>query len=542
MSPIKTYLFLGVLSVTLSILLWRGLQGSDDLGYARHAASVLQHGPHLDGASHKIGRIGAYLPLAAVFRIFGISEFSLAIIPVVCTALTSIIVSALGSRLYHPQVGLLAGVLHILFPVTLMYCNEFLPEPIVGFEISAAALLLTGASGKRKWIDGSLILVGLLMGIAYLTTEIAAIILLALLGYQWIAGNRRTAVASIVVGFSLVVFCELAFHAYVYGDPLHRFRGLGGNYSSDPMVVAANANLAERLLKSYPRRFVYPQMQMAYFGPLLSVAGLIGLVQFRRNLLLVLWAGAGLFFVNFFSSRLTSYVALPVAVRLLYPACIPLCILAAKVLCDTLRWCSDRNFLSRRNVVGVAALLVLFLGITSILSAYVRGGTVRPAVIAKNAKGVASNLSGEPGIHIVADKSTLTCIAFYRGFRSSDVLQPVEEVEATEATLRELAAHNGVLVVSGELVKVPIGDVGFIPFDERRKEWFNLALNSGVSPEFEVNERNQAVFGTLSEAAAFLRVISRDDLMKFRRNAEGPEATDWAKVFSCESLWRTLRR
>jgi hypothetical protein len=91
-----------------------------------------------------------------------------------------------------------------------------------------------------------------------LTTEAGALLLPALL----LSGRWRT-----LGGFASIVTAELIFYAVSYGRPLYRFTALGKNYLDDEMVRDANVDLFDRLVKEYPRMFVYPWYDLGYFGP-----------------------------------------------------------------------------------------------------------------------------------------------------------------------------------------------------------------------------------------------------------------------------------
>ena len=83
---------------------------------------------------------------------------------------------------------------------------------------------------------------------------------------------------ALLAGFGVVLLVELAYHQGVHGDALYRF-SFSSSYLGDPMLVAANANLAHRLLKTIPAMFAYPSVEFGLFGPLLIAAGVYGLVR-----------------------------------------------------------------------------------------------------------------------------------------------------------------------------------------------------------------------------------------------------------------------
>src|SRR5271157_1928786 len=422
-SAFLNYFVVGLASLTLSVLFGQGFIGSDDLGYSRFATDVLRHGFALRESSHHVGRIGVYLPLAASFRIFGVNEFALTLIPVLSTVLTSVLLCAIGTHLFDARIGLFAGLLHACFPLKLSCGNICVPEPMIGCEIAAAVLLFLKADPLRQgYWDGRKLFSGMLLGLAYLTSEVGAVMVPGILLYQFLSRKLRRSDSSFVLGFLCVLLGETVFYAGVYGHPLYRFKGLGGDYLDDPMVREANENLLDRLFKAYPRFFIYPYMGLGYYGPLLVISAVIGLIRYKSTLVLLVWAGTILFFYNFFSVKVTRYVALPVASRLIYPGCLPLLVVSAMLIGDFLKWVQGLRSLSRIMLQGLCGCVVIWLCATSILFAYLTRDTGLTAILARDAEAAASYMRGQPRLTIVSDSRTLADIAFYRGFSPSDRL------------------------------------------------------------------------------------------------------------------------
>src|SRR5262249_44445633 len=127
-----------------------------------------------------------------------------------------------------------------------------------------------------------------------------------------------------------VLLLETWHSYYRYGQPFARFTATVDRYSLDPMVVAANTDLFDRVLKAYLRYFIWPNEDFGAWGLVFLASIGLGLWRFRESALPVLWSGVLFAFFNFGSARLDRYVALPVATRLIMIALLPVFILTAR--------------------------------------------------------------------------------------------------------------------------------------------------------------------------------------------------------------------
>ena len=229
--------------------------------------------PHV--TTHQDQRLGAVLPLAAVFTVFGVGTLSLALLPLLCTALTGSLVAWLASRVWGDAVGLTAGLLYAFLPMTIDLAMYFVPEPLGAFELTLASALFLSAlerTGRPAvWRES---LAGVLIGVAYLTTEAGVLLLPACYAYLLVTRRLRLEHGWLLAGFVGVFSAELAYHAIVHGTPLYRFTQTGA-YPADPMVADANAHLAYRLLRAYPCMFVWPNNSFGVYGPFMAAGGTV---------------------------------------------------------------------------------------------------------------------------------------------------------------------------------------------------------------------------------------------------------------------------
>ncbi len=415
--------------LVLALCFRQGMRASDDLDYAHLAQSLLQPEQEVMAArSHHVARLGMTVPLAMVFSVFGISGWSLALPPLFCTALTAVLVTILARRLVGADAALLSGCLYALFPLTVDLATFYVPEPFVVFEVTLATILFLSAIEKEGRGAHCLAVVsGMLVGIAYLTTEAGSLMIIVFGIYLGVRRHVRSRHLWVLAGFAAVFGAELVYHAAMNGNPLYRFTLTEEYMMRDSMVRAANIDLVDRLLKAYPRLFLYPNIHFGAFGPLLLLGGAYGLLRFRSCSFLVIWAAVIFCFYNFMSVGFTQYVALPVAPRLMALGCIPLLILAGKVGTDLWHGVSGSNSPAVR-ALGRTALAAAVGGLVgvSILCSYLGANTGLRAVLARNAEAAAEYLRDIPSVLLVSDSRSAKAVQFLRAFNSTDAFVSFE--------------------------------------------------------------------------------------------------------------------
>ncbi|HEX2486730.1 MAG TPA: glycosyltransferase family 39 protein, partial [Myxococcota bacterium] len=360
-----------------------GMQATDDLDYADAAISLLGGAvPAAITPHHHEARLSVILPLAAIFSLAGTSDASIALLPLACTALTASLIGWLAARSWGSRVGLSAGLLYASLPLPISLATVCVPEPVLTFALCAATVIFT--SGDQR--GSGAFLAGALVGVAYLATEVGAIMLPVFLLYRLLERGLRLRDAWLVAGFLVVFGLELAFHAALHGDAFYRFT-LWASYPEDPLGRLANEDLVRRLLAAYPSVILPPSTTFGLFGPLLALGGVYACFRLRECGLFLSWAAAILLFYDLMSSSLTRYVALPVSARLIAPACAPLAILSAKALVDLWDWLAQtRSAVLRRTARGLAVAVGVVVGAVSLLSMYLNGQPSLTAAAAHNAK------------------------------------------------------------------------------------------------------------------------------------------------------------
>jgi hypothetical protein len=446
-----------LLPITLALALgcshWSGLIGSDDLHYAVRAHRVWSERTPVAMTRLHDGRVVMYGLIGLSFSLFGVSEMSLAIVPLLSTAATAAALAVLGRQLFGRAVGLIAGAMYALFPLNVYYATVAVPEPITSLEMTLAAICFVRAKTHRGSAPLAVV-AGLLAGLAYLTTEAGSLILPVLIAYGILMRYELRTLFSAAAGFLFIPLLETVHSYYQYGQPLARFTATAGRYGLDPMVVAANTDLFDRLLKAYSRYFIWPNEDFGAWGLVFLASIGLGLWRFRESALPLLWSGVLLAFFNFGSARLDRYVALPVATRLIMIALPPLFILTARLAVvswhavEIARGGTGWVAWLGKTLVIAGGVCLIAIGLVASDLAMNRGLLVAAT---RNARAIAEYFRDEDSLSIVSDATTLDIVRFYREFRARDRLIPFDKLTTSADQTPGLTGMTWV-VLNGPIV------------------------------------------------------------------------------------------
>jgi len=320
----------------LAVRLWcfTGLIASDDVVYA-HFAHALATGRYSLEASHLALRFGLLLPVAASYALLGISEATTALVPLLASVASAVLLFFIARRQFGLAAGVIAAVLLASFPLSIRYGSILVPETVAEFYILAAVCLYLRAceSGRPATATAA----GVMLGVAYLTGELAFFVALAVL--MEAAWQRRwRLVFAMAFGSFVVVLGEHLYYWFAAGDPLFRLHAMAA-HNQRPTAMAFREHPAWRFFRALPHLMLIPSSGFGLHS--LAALALAALASFmmsiRRTALFLLWIILPLFYLNFGTTSLKTYIAMPVGDRyleLIYP---PLFVLSGALLAVVLQ-------------------------------------------------------------------------------------------------------------------------------------------------------------------------------------------------------------
>ena len=316
-------------SFLLRLVCFTGLIGSDDLAYSRYAQLVaqLKYKPEL---SQFALRFGVIVPVGIVYKVFGIAEWTTILVPLLASIASVAMLMLVGRKLFGPYTALLAGILLATSPADLRYATILVPESVAGAFILFAMLAYLYRREQGP-VRASLVS-GLCIGVAYLTKEPSLFLAPALM-IDCLARRQWRMMFGIAAGVLLVLGLEHTYYLAVTGDLMFRPHAMVQHNNSSYMFDV-NQHLGWRLFEAYPKIMLVPGKSFglhSLFAIALTTIAFF-LLKAEKWRLPVLWAAVPWIYLNFGTSSLTHYWALPAGDRYLLTIYPPLFLLSADAL------------------------------------------------------------------------------------------------------------------------------------------------------------------------------------------------------------------
>ena len=317
------------LAILVRLACYTGIVGSDDLAYSYYG-QLLAEGTYRPDARHLALRTGLTVPLGIIYWIFGVSEWTTILVPLLLSASSVPLLVAVGHRLLPVRAALVAGFLLLTFPVHVRYATVLAPEPIMEFLVLLGVLgYLNDPKGERP-TQG--FLAGICFGAAYLVKEAGVFVGAALILHSlWL--RRWKQAGAIAAGLALVGASEMIYYFVQTSDLLYRPHVIAHSQDRYIATHGGPGPIAYRIFKEYPREMMVPGPNFGIHSLAALIFGAVGLflMPAPARAMMFLWAAVPMIYMNFGSSSLTHYVPVASAPRyigLVYP---PLFLFAGSV-------------------------------------------------------------------------------------------------------------------------------------------------------------------------------------------------------------------
>ncbi len=395
------------LALTIRLICFVGLIGSDDLTYNRNAYEIAL-GTFTPQAGHQYTRLGIFFPVAIVFTFFGVNEISSILFPFFCFIVIFWLLMYFTTKYWGTWTGIIAGLLYAFLPIEIFHATMLLtdlpsatcialsgiivyrctrPErfntvelrkippnpPLKKGEIDHVPPLSKGGLGGILTSPSlCMFLGGLLLGWAYLIRETAVFFVVFIVGsmlyHVWKWKTLRWGWIWFGFGVLCVVGFEAGYYYWTTGNPFYRYFSVqsGHNISLFSGRRFQGFSLLRRLtLDPFQSLFHVQDFGFYYF---FVCAGIIYGVRQRSEPLryVIGWFLTLFLLLNFGSTSLSAYLPLLLFNRFFVILSFPAIIIMSWYLYEMRHFFvlnARRNIIAMRLSLLIPSLLMLVVNI-----------------------------------------------------------------------------------------------------------------------------------------------------------------------------------
>ncbi len=299
--------------------------GGDDIAYSKNAFDIIQNNYQIQAHPFS-NRFGMILPVAVIYKLFGVNEYTSVIYPCLCSLANLIIIFISGRLFFNIRVGILSVVFLLFLPLDVIYSTLLMPDLIASTFISICSIIFLYCEKKTiKWESILYFVSGLSLGWAYLVKEFSLFFITFLIVYMIIVSWKRKAKFEWVylgIGILIPITAELAFYFLKTGTILCRVRGIETihNVSVWSGIHYHGYTLWKRLFFDLLHTLFENRLFSFYFFFVSACIIVILREKTKRNELgyFALWFGVMFLNLNFCSTSLKSYNVLQPTDRYMY--------------------------------------------------------------------------------------------------------------------------------------------------------------------------------------------------------------------------------
>ncbi|MBN2028633.1 glycosyltransferase family 39 protein [bacterium] len=246
-------IFLAILSLSLRVVFFNGLNWDDDPDYVQRAFQVAFQHKYIFPDNNGL-RIGTYYPAALFYLIFGINQATIVLFPLVLSFFSTIVLFRFGTRFFNQSTGIFAAILNSVYPLDVELSSRLLPDAILpGISLCAVYLLFIADKDNAEIISPKLrnkshyffsgLLVAylpsvnmsafpiLLFFVLYLTIQSSSFIFRITNGYAW--GKIFSRLGLFGLGFLLFATSENSLYLHHLGDFFYKYKATIIHYNID---------------------------------------------------------------------------------------------------------------------------------------------------------------------------------------------------------------------------------------------------------------------------------------------------------------------
>lgn len=141
-----------VIAIIVRSYFFIGFGRGDDPLYVGVTRLVMDGG--LRGLNLNVGfhyRIGVYLPMSLFFTLFGINDISFALLPLLASLGSIIVIYFIGKELFGKETGVIAAILMTFCPFDAVFASTMVIDIIASFFAALSFLLFLKGHNEKSW-------------------------------------------------------------------------------------------------------------------------------------------------------------------------------------------------------------------------------------------------------------------------------------------------------------------------------------------------------------------------------------------------------
>lgn len=313
-------------------------------------------------------RWGLVLPTSIIYALFGVSEFTSTLWPMLTSIGSIVLAYVLGKKLGGERAGLFAAIVFAMFPLDVKYATQLMADAPMGFYLllSITAVVFAGdASGRQKvvWY----LIAGGAVGLAY-GAKTAGLFVLPFFVIYFVTVNRAEFFYGFVVAGGLLAVMAMEWLVFLVtdGNPLHRiYIAMGAQDTmgagDDPSLVMLDQPVSQYLIWLF--------VDVHFVGLFFILLLVLGVLAARRGELrfgrpektMLLWSFVIFFVLTFFPLTTDPYLPLFKSSNYMLMFAPPLLVLLGVLLARL----SNRWSIGLLMMLAVTSVPVIYLGLES---------------------------------------------------------------------------------------------------------------------------------------------------------------------------------
>ena len=417
--------FILVFALTLRLKFFIGLNWSDDVNYVYLADQILK-GKYKPSYMLSL-RLMMIYPLALFFRVFGVSNLSATLYPLLTSLAEIVVVYTIAKLLFNDEVALTSAFILSIFPLHVIYATWIMPDVPLAFFLAFSVLLFLLAEKRNSKL--LMLMSGMLGGMAYLLKLSGLMIFIFYFFIFLFKSFKRRKVelkySLIFLGLFIILIAEGIFYYRMTGDFMLRYHR-GFLYFSEK----------ERLKHEFQTKFdFYPKVMFnldnsyrfmftnpyTYFGFFYFIV-IISIIYFlkkkeRKTMFPIAWFLIMFFYLQFGSMSFKEYIPMHRLTRHLTVLSAPSIILVSRFL-------QEKKF-KRISIFLLTLLTLNFLYYIENIH-YLQTGQVKDVLL------IFDYLKEMPEKTIYSDPGTNGHLMFYFKFERNDIFRPINSLRCEE--------------------------------------------------------------------------------------------------------------